>query len=236
MKKSLLFSALFIVAMCLLSCKKDINDLKFTITGRIVESSSNPTPISNYKIQINQRDDYGIFGGVSGINSTFETDGNGNFTIIYTPKKGTGFNSGHPNSYPLSVTGIDTIKYKGLSPDWYPVPANKDTALNTIYLYKKIEKFVRKIQFDSALGNNDSLEVITSTAYRSTYKTLYGPIPVGTLLTLDTINQFKVERFNIHTGSYSVTSVLKKPSYQQNFSLTLPIGDEVFREQLLYYK
>ena len=77
--------------------------------------------------------------------------------------------------------------------------------------------------------------MITSTAYKSTYKTLYGPIPAGTLLTLDTINQFKVERFDILTGNYSATSVLKKPSYQQNFSLTLPIGDEEYREQLLLY-
>jgi hypothetical protein len=236
MKKHLMFSAMLIVAACLLSCKKDVNDLKFTITGRLVESSSNPIPISNYKLQINQRDDYGLLGGVAGTTTEFETDGNGNFSITYTPKKGTGFSSGNPNGYPLSITGIDNNKYKGLYPDWYPIPANKDTTLNTIYLYKKIERFVRKIQLNAALANNDSLEVITSTAYRSTYKTLYGPIPEGTVLTLDTINQFKVERFDIHTGSYSVTTVLKKHSYQQNFSLKLPKEDEVYREQLLLYQ
>ncbi len=69
---------------------------------------------------------------------------------------------------------------------------------------------MRKIQFNLALSSNDSLEVITSTAYRSTYKTIYGPVSAGTLLVLDTINRFKVERLDITSKCYYITSVLKK--------------------------
>ncbi len=203
-------SLIGLIVVC--GCKKDLSS-KYTISGRLLESSSNPIPIKNYKLQVSQRDDYGLFGGVSGLTKEFETDANGFFSLSYTPNKSTGLSSGGINTYPLSITGIDTINYKELYSSWYPITANKDTSLNIIFLFKKIEKFVRKVQFNSALSSNDSLEVITSTAYRSTYKTLFGPILPGTLLVIDTINQFKVERLNITSGNYYTTSVLKKLSY-----------------------
>ncbi len=227
-------SSVVLIFFC--GCKKNLSTNKYTISGTLLESSSNPIPIKNYKLQISQRDDYGLFGGVSGLTKDFTTDANGSFLVSYTPNKSTGLSSGNINTYPLSITGIDTNNYKGLFPYWYPITANMDTSLNTIFLFKKIEKFVRKIQFNLALSNNDSLEVITSTAYRSTYKTIYGPVSVGTLLVLDTINGFKVERLNITSKSYYTTSVLKKPSYQRNFNLILLPGDEDYREQLLVYE
>lgn len=227
-------SSILLFVIC--SCKKDLPYRNYTISGRLLESSSNPVPIKNYKFEISQPDDYGLYGGVSGIKKEFQTDANGAFLISYTPEKSYGlFSSGGVNTFPLSIAGIDTNMYKELYPAWYPITSNKDTALNTIFLFKKIGKFVRKVQLNVALSNNDSLEVITSTAYQSSYKTIYGPIPAGTLLMLDTINEFKVERFNITSGNYFATSVLKKPSYQSNFSLILPIGDEAYREQLLVY-
>ena len=235
MKNLFLPSISFILILIFLGCRKDVSNVKYNISGRLLESSSNPIPVSNYKLQVYQKSDYGFFGGVTGIEMEFQTDANGYFTLKYSPKKSTGLSTGSANSYPLSFTGIDTLKYKGLFPDWYPIPANKDTALSDIYLYKKIDKFVRKIQFNSALANGDSLEVITSSAYKSTYKTIYGPIPVGTLLILDTINQFKAERYNISTRIYLTSSTLKKPSYQKGFGMSLPAGDETYREQMMNY-
>lgn len=232
MKKALPYSFLLMIVI-FFGCRKDL--IKYNISGRLLESSSNPVPISNYNMQLHQRSDYGLLGGVEGVEKEFKTDANGYFSLSYSSEKPTGFYTGTVNNYALSLTGIDTVKYKGLYPDWYPIPANKDTALNTLYLYKKIEKFVRKIQFNSALAMNDSLEVITSTAYRSTYTTLHGPVPAGTLLVLDTIYQFKVQRYSISANSYFASSTLKKQGYQNTFGLSLHIGDEIYREQLLIY-
>lgn len=235
MKKHFLSSISLILMLFLFSCRKDVSNVTYSISGRLLESSSNSITISNYRFQVNQKSSYGFFGGVTGIEMEFQTDANGNFNLKYSPQKSTGLSTGSANPYPLSLTGIDTVKYKGLYPNWYPIPANKDTVLNDIFLYKKIDKFVRKVQFNSALANGDSLEVITSNAYRFNYKTLYGPIAAGTLLVLDTINQLKAERYNISTNSYLVSSTLKKPSYQKGFGLNLPLGDELYREQLLIY-
>ncbi|MDP4262286.1 MAG: hypothetical protein Q8941_07115 [Bacteroidota bacterium] len=219
----------------LIGCRKNLTTPEYTISGRLLESSSNLIPVRNYQLQISQPDDYGLLGGVGGLTKDFRTDGNGFFSLVYTPEKSTGLVSGGANSYSFSITGIDTALYRNLFPYWYPVTANKDTNLDNIYLFKKIEKLVRKVQFNQALGSNDSLELITSAAYGANYKTLYGPIPAGTLLVADTINQFKTERFSITYGSYYLTSTLKKTSYQSDFNLKLPAGDETYREQLLVY-
>jgi hypothetical protein len=230
---SLVLISIFLCAI-FLSCRKDRYNNTYTITGTIFESSSNPIPINNYQLQIYQRDDYGFFGGVTGVKLEFETDVNGHFSLSYIPGKSTGLAGGSINTYPLSMTGIDTIKYKGLYPSWYPITGNKDTSLNNIYLYKKIQKFVRKIQFNSLLGDNDSLEVITFNAYRSAYTTIHGPVTAGTLLVLDTI-QLKVENHDLTSGSYFTSSALKKEFYQKDFNMILPAGDEAYRAQLLVY-
>lgn len=217
------------------SCKKDSSSRKYTISGRLLESSSNPVPVRNYKFMVSQSNDYGLYGGVSGIRKEFQTDANGFFSLSYTSEDPFGlFVSNRPNASPLSISGIDSNVYK-INLYWYPITANKDTSLNTLYLFKKINKFVRKVQFNSTLSNGDSLEIITSTAYQSTYKTIYGPVPAGTLLIADTINNFKVERFDIESGTYLASSTLKNALYQTDFNLILPVGDEDYREQLLVY-
>ncbi len=109
---SITFSSILLILIC--SCKKDLLP-KYTISGRLLESSSNPIPIKNYKLQVSQRDDFGLFGGVSGITKEFQTDGNGNFLITYIPSKSSGLIQGSINGFPLSITGIDRNIWSFLS-------------------------------------------------------------------------------------------------------------------------
>jgi hypothetical protein len=224
----------FAIIIIFIGCKKT-SEIKYTVSGQLLESSSNPIPVKNIKLYATQKDDYALLGGVAGLRIYFEADVNGAFSLSYVPLKGTGLSSGTPNGYPLSIQSIDTGTYKYSDLYLYPITANKDTNLNTIFLYKKIEKFVRKIQFNAALNATDSFQIITSTAFRSIYKTIYGPISSGTLLVVDTINQYRAGNFNLTTQKYYSTSALKKPSYQRDFSLMLAPGDEPYREHLLIY-
>ncbi len=63
-------SSVVLIVFC--GCKKNLSTNKYTISGTLLESSSNPIPIKHYKLQISQRDDYGLFGGVSGLSKDFE--------------------------------------------------------------------------------------------------------------------------------------------------------------------
>ena len=112
---------------------------------------------------------------------------------------------------------------------------SKDTNLNTIFLYKKINQLVRKVKFDNQLNTGEVLDVITLGAPASHYKKVNGPIAVGTILTVDTISSYKISRLNLQTKKYTVLSVLKKPMYQTDLNILLDIGDENYREILMTY-
>lgn len=107
--------------------------------------------------------------------------------------------------------------------------------LNTIYLFKKIEILVRKIQFNNSLPAGESLEFITTDSSGASYKTLTGPIASGTLLTVDTIMNCKISRFDLSSKEYILSAALKKPSYQKDSSVVMTIGDETYREILMTY-
>lgn len=229
------YSILLLLAILFSSCKKDLLTKKHTVKGRLLECSSNPIPVKNYELSAFQLSTDALFGGVAGLRKTFKTDLNGNFELSYITENGIDLFSSNINHNPISFTGTDTLQFKGLYSDWYPIKANKDTNLNQIFLYKKIETLVRKVKFNNSLSSNDSLELITNSAYHSKYKWIYGPISAGTLLIVDTIKNQLSERYNTDIKGYYFTSVLKKPFYQTNFDLVLNSGDEAYREIILIY-
>ncbi|HEY8689011.1 MAG TPA: hypothetical protein VIM07_07240 [Chitinophagaceae bacterium] len=107
----------------------------YIVSGRLLESSSNPIPVKNYKLYATQKDDYALLGSVAGLRIYFQTDINGFFSLKYIPLKGTGLFAGTPNGYPLAIEGVDTMQYKNVYFYLYPIPANKDTSLNNLYLF-----------------------------------------------------------------------------------------------------
>ena len=219
----------------MISCKKNVSQKITTISGRLLESSSNPIPVSSYKLTLNQNQVLSPFGSYSGIEQTVTTDNDGKFSFSYSLKKGSGLGSGSTNPNSLYISSYDTLKYRNLFPEFNPISVSVDTNLNTFYLYKKIDKLVRKVKFDNPLNNGEVLQVITTDAVGAQYKNLDGPIAAGTTLVVDTINNYKISRLNLQSKKYTVLSVLKKPMYQADLNIFLDIGDENYREILMTY-
>ena len=233
-----LFTSLFFLSIVFffVECRKNIgSDKQYTISGKILESSSNPIPVSNYRLKIYQSKALSFLGSLGGIDQVILTDNDGIFNFSYTPKTGSGIYSHSTNPNPISVSGYDTVKYKSLYPEFNPISANVDNNLSIVFLFKKIDKLVRKVKFNNSLSSDDSLEVITTDASGAKYKTLHGPIPSNTLLVVDTIFGYKISRLNLNTNQYTILSVLKKPMYQTDLNLLGSIGDENYREILMTY-
>ena len=219
----------------MISCKKNVTDKVTTISGRLLESSSNPIPVSSYRLILNQNQLLSPFGSYSGIEQTVSTDNDGKFSISYSLKTGSGVGTGSTNPNALYISSNDTMQYKSLYPEFNPISVSVDTNFNTFYLYKKINKLVRKVKFDNPLNSGEVLEVITSDAAGAQYKNLNGPIAAGTTLIVDTISNYKISRLNLQTKKYTILSVLKKPMYQTDLNIFLDIGDENYREILMTY-
>ena len=103
-----LFVFLFITTM--ISCKKNFTDKVTTISGRLLESSSNPIPVSSYKLTLNQNQVLSPFGSYSGIEQTVKTDNDGKFSFSYSLKTGSGVGSGSTNPNTLYISSFDTLK------------------------------------------------------------------------------------------------------------------------------
>jgi len=228
-----LFVFLFITII--ISCKKNVTSKVITISGKLLESSSNPIPVNSYKLTLNQNQVLSPFGSYSGIEQTITTDNDGNFSFSYSLKTGSGVGSGSTNPNALYISSYDTVKYRNLYPEFNPISVSVDTNLNSFYLYKKIDKLVRKVKFDNSLNSGETLQLITSDAVGAQYKNLTGPILAGTTLVVDTISNYKISRLNLQTKKYTILSVLKKPMYQTDLNIFVDIDDENYREILMTY-
>ena len=233
--KRLFTSLLLLILLFIYGCKKNSADRNYVVKGRILECSSNPVPVKNYKLRITQ-----VFnqGGAYGEPKEFQTDDNGYFSINYQPAKGGLFNA--LNRDDVYIDGIDTNQYISLHPKWYNITGLVDTNLNTIYLFKKISRLVRKIKFTMALDVTDSTIISTTTSYGIFNKTIYGPIAAGSLLTADTLYEVKAPETDMESdASVHTDHPLNSDITVQQHYFTYPLyilpGDELQREILLDY-
>ena len=224
-----------IVLIALVSCKKHSADKIYTIEGQVLESTSNPIPVTDYAIYFSQKSNSGLFGGVYGLENTVKTGLDGKFKFQYNPTKNYGLSVGGTNPNEIYIYGIDSIKYNRIGSVWYPITSSIDTNLNTVYLFKKIQTLVRKVQFNNSLNVGETLNVITPDSSGSSHKLITGPISAGTIYIVDTIRNCKLSMFNLLTKEYNFTITLTKPSYLTYLSILMPQGDELFREVLITY-
>jgi hypothetical protein len=229
------WTTIIILAILFSSCKKNSDAKLYTVQGKILESTSNPIPVTNYQLYVYQKSNSGLLGGVSGIDKNIKTDNNGFFMFQYDPNKNFGFSQGGTNPNDISIYGIDTIKYKDIGALWYPIQSSLDINLNTIYLFKKIQSLVIKVQFNTGLNAGESLEVIASDSSGSSHKTLTGPISSGTLLIVDIIHNCKLSIFDLSARQYRLNAALQKPSYLKDSTIILNQDDEILREIILTY-
>ena len=225
----------FIILIALISCKKHSADKIYTIEGQLLESTSNPVPVTEYAIYFSQSSNRGLLGGVYGLESTVKSGTDGKFKFQYNPSKSYGLATGGTNLNEVYIYGIDSIKYNSIGSSWYPITSGIDTNLQIIYLFKNIQTLVRKVQFNNSLNIGDTLKLITPDSSGSSNKLITGPISAGTLLNVDTIRNCKLSMFNLWTKEYYFFITLTKPSYEASLSVIVPQGDELYREVLITY-
>ena len=94
----------FLFIMTMIGCKKSVTNKVTTISGKLLESSSNPIPVSGYKLTLNQNQVLSPFGSYSGIEQTVKTDNDGKFSFSYSLKTGSGVGSGNTNPNILYIS------------------------------------------------------------------------------------------------------------------------------------
>jgi hypothetical protein len=67
MKRLSLISVAPLMIVIFFSCRRNVSTDKYVISGRLLESSSNPNPVGNYRLEVRQRSEQGLFGGYTGI-------------------------------------------------------------------------------------------------------------------------------------------------------------------------
>ena len=207
----------------------------YSIQGRVLQSSSNPVPLSNYKLTFFQpgRPEALIPIGASSASTSSFTNNNGFFSCRFQTGEATFLLIPLSNSSPLSMRGDNNDPLINLS--WSNIPA-KDTVLGDVYVYKKINKAVIKIISSTEILPQDSLIIRAPTALGEYRKVLTGiSIQPNTIITADTILQLISTNFDVPQKQYffniycdNVTP--KKSDY--NYTYTDPF-DEPEREFLI---
>jgi hypothetical protein len=233
MKKAFTYTFIFISFIAIISCKKQNVEQTYTISGQLLESSSNAIPSSNFTLNLSQKADYsGLFSNVEGVRKSVNTDNVGNFSFTYQPEEYAGIGRGNYNQYSMTISGLIATNFYF---DWTNIKPNMNVNLGKIYQYKKIDQLIRKIQFNAALNANDSIKINTAFQNQANSKNIYGPIASGTLLIVDTIGPAKLNWLNIATNTYSLGSTTIHSNFLREFIFQFALGDENQKDIVLLY-
>ena len=234
--KNLNFIAVFVLmTITFINCRKPIAENKsntYTITGKILESTGNPVPISNLSLNAYQKTVLGFLGSQKGFSLNTKTESDGTFKISYIAEKGIGTFSLSYNNEPINISSDSVIPNTNTYFYLNYIPALKDTNIGNQYVYKNIETFVRKIKLNTMLAANDTLFL---TAGSPIVRTVLGPKPVGTIIIVDVITQFKTSNYDFINNKYFTNAFIRKSSlnFIKDYKLELPIGDEIYREWIM---
>lgn len=220
----------FLSFIFLTNCKKD-KLINYKFVGQILESSSNPKFVSNYELHIRQSAEYGIIGGVSGIDEFIKTDAYGRFVFSYNADENYGLLRGGRNPNDISIEGVDRTQYNNLWPHWYNLSPRTDTNLHVLYLYKKIDALVIKVRFTKPLNQLDTLFLVP----KNKNKYLVGPIASGAHLAIDTFVNHKLSYYNIRNKTYRFDLSLEKSREKIRHDFTFEQGDESYKEITVNY-
>lgn len=233
---------LLLIIVIISSCTKPIFDQKqppvIAIKGQIFESRSNPLPVANYSLLIGQGHTHPI--GLIGDLDTIKTsDKEGRFVFYYKDYDEYAIKSINQQYYgelgQLSITAWDESKQNRMISEWLGFESLKNYNIDSLFLYKSIQKAVRKVRFKNALATGDTLEVITSNAHTAEYKTIYGPVAAGSFLTIDTLKNLRITVYHLALNTYILRSALKKTGYQTNHDIDVGLRDETNREIIMTY-
>jgi hypothetical protein len=194
------------------SCKKELlphpdNGKMFAVKGVLLESTSNPVPVSYQDIKLIRPSIYSYYWGYNyGFMSlTTNTDKNGNFQFKY-PGKSSILDGNNQNLYfQLSAPTV----FGSVVTKWSFIRPYIDTNVNTIYLYKKISQLIRGVKFDKNLLLGDSILINTSEAYQNLKaKVIFGPVSAGSTVVVDTLTNYLFTNYKISEERYECLATL----------------------------
>lgn len=233
---SILFSLLLFTA-----CKKSNPDnaKTFTVKGILLESSSNPVPVSFREIKLirPRETSYSYFGAFfagSPFTLKSNTDAKGNFQFRYPDKS----NIRDLNTLPMyiesivqSVPGPLVTRSLGITPF-------VDTNLNVIFLYKKINLLIRSVKFEKALSTGDSIRISTRDRYQRNYNTkvIYGPVQPGTTVLVDTLENYFFTYYRIKENNYECLSNFYVNRREYDTIIPISNQDENIKNIVLSYR
>jgi hypothetical protein len=230
--------AVSLAALMLLhaGCKKE--RLRYTITATLLLSVRDPKPVSNYALRVYQRADAGLFGGISGFEQYKVTDAQGSIRFSYGLGREYGFSGDDkaPNHEPISISSYENSNYLGSELSWYPIPPNKDTSLGTMYLCTTVDNLVRKIDFHKSLPANDSIFVRTSGMGKWHIRVVRGPVSAGTMLTLDTIFNYKTDDYWLREKTFLCTTSIDRMPWDNALHSKIPTAGVLWLDQTIHYR
>jgi hypothetical protein len=205
-------------------CKKDENSqVTIPIKGRLLQSSSNPVPVSNYRLGIYEPLTGGkeyFFPDLGPLNIV-TTDNNGNFegeiTMDYYPVV---VNGESVEAY--SLAGIDSSVNSFVVNNFY------DDGNGNIFMYKKIDQVYLAIEDSVAINPTDSIFIRYTSAAPplnrikvKTGITVNGNFPV----VIDTLQDVVFIEYNFIKKTYrnNITMVRDADSVTTSFIVTNPL-------------
>jgi hypothetical protein len=214
------------------SCRKE-NEKVYRISGRLVASTSNPVPVSNYTIDFYQRGTPGIpFPAYStSASASVTTDQNGFFSLDFRAGKSSFLFLNGYNSSPISLEGRANASYPYFSFANIHSPGD----LGDVYLYKKIDTLVIALSTLNGVAAADSLSINfhTLNGFQQLKKKGITVNPGSTQAFIDTLHNVVFLNYNYEMKRYGnqVSVQQRGPSLQyglnyDDYSLFLESGDE----------
>lgn len=228
----------FFLCLCLLLACTKKQETVFSISGRLLESSSNPVPLKGYKLSIYQKGSGPGFGIPSSFSSAYDsaiTDATGNFMFRFRPGNAQIFGIPTYNGSALSLSGDNNSPVINLY--WNNLPS-KDTSLMNIFEYKLITKAIIKIQTATQILPSDTITIQASTKAGFYTKSIKGlSIPANTETTVDTITNVVCTFYEVGLKQYASAIAIGKNNRGNVFyypPLYLPPLDEQQRDFKFY--
>ncbi len=226
-----------LIALIAVACKKDET---ITFTGKLIFSSTDPRPVSNYELEFYQSGSPSIpiAIGSSSSSSTTITDQAGNFKHVFTLGKARLIVFSGTNSSAISINGVGNTNFSAFS------LRNAPASLEVFPVFKKIDAAMLKLNSSKAIEPSDTLTItyLSTTGFKRDTVTGLTIAQGQQNISFATVSNVLFSSYDFVTKKYQnqISIYLKKNTpansyYLLNSSLdSIGQGDESVRE-LLYF-
>lgn len=212
-----------LIVIAFISCKKERHIV--TISGMLLQSSSNPVPVGNYTLSFYQQGSTPelIDIGTYSASATCVTTAAGNFQCNFTEGKGTFLGISMTNKGNITMSGQ---RINNMIPFWTDLPAS-DTTLQNIFLYKIMHSAIVKIIAATDISASDTFIVQAPTLSGLHNKLITGvAIAANSTIAIDTIQDMIFTTYSFASKQYENPLYLYKNRASYGYYAPEPGLDE----------